>query len=66
MRRIEQSILYDILNIRYSMLLLFDIRSIENNPDDCALCSYEIFLTITRPSLSSKLEMLALFTTIWS
>ena len=52
MRRIEQSILYDILNIGYSMLLLFNIHSIEQDSLFDLLCLMQFILTSVKGSLN--------------
>lgn len=54
MRWIEQSILYDILNIEYSMLLLFEIPAIEVRCLSCLLCSVRIIITSERGSLNME------------
>jgi hypothetical protein len=54
MRWIEQSILYDILNIRYAMLLLFEIPTIEHGCLFGLLCLIKRITTNDGGSLNMK------------
>ena len=61
MRRIEQSILYDILDIGYDMILLFEIHSIGDGCLFWLFCLIKRITTNNSGSLYMEQRMLAFF-----